>query len=203
MKYFIVLFLAAGCLLNSCIHHNQPADLSKQDSLQRADSNKTVFLPVAEYLEADILHVDSIPLALRKYITRNGQTDSAYIQVPEFNALALQFVLPELRNGSFEKNFTENSFMDKTTQSVTFTYATTATHLSLQRVDVTTSPGINSQKVKSIYMEKNRVSGDSLVLEKMYWRMGRSFQVSTMTSVKGKSPIEQQLKVVWDDEEDD
>ena len=201
MKHFVVLCLAGAFFLTACGNHHQPADLSKQDSLVSSDSSKNSFFPVAEYLETEILHVDSVPLALRKYTTLNGKTDTAFIQVPEFNVLALQFLPLELHDSSFEKNFTENAFVDKTTQSITFTYSTAIKTLPLQRVDVQTAPGNGSQKVKSIYLEKNRVSGDSSILEKMYWRAGRSFQVMTMISVKGKSPVEHQLKVVWDDEE--
>jgi hypothetical protein len=203
MKLFVVLCLAGGFFLGACGNHKRPADLTRQDSPLQADSNKNAFFPVAEYLESEILYVDSVPLALRKYNIGNGRTDSALIQVPEFNKLALQFLPPDLHNGNFEKSFTESSFMDKTTQSVTFSYSTALNDLALRRVDVQTSVSYGSQKVKSIYLETSRHSGDSLILQKMYWRAGRSFQVMTITSMKGKAPMEQQLKVVWGDEEDE
>jgi hypothetical protein len=201
MKYFALLYLAGAIFLTACGYHQQPADTSKQDSLSLADSGRNVYLPVAEYLEAEILHVDSVPLALKRYRTLNGKTDSAFIQVPEFNQLALQFLPPGLHDGSFEKNFTESSFADQSTQSIMFTYSTKLSDQSLRRVDVQTITGNGHQKIQSIYLEKNHTSGDSLILEKMYWRTGKSFQIMTMTTVKGKPPVEQQLKVVWDDEE--
>ena len=201
MKYFVLLYLAGAIFLTACGNHQQPADTSKQDSLSQADSARNAYFPVGEYLETEILYVDSVPLALRKYRPFNGKTDSAFIQVPEFNQLALQFLPTELHDGSFEKNFTESSFSDQSTQSIMFTYSTKVSDQSLRRVDVQTVTGHGSQKVKSSYLEKRRVSGDSLILEKMYWRTGRNFQIVTMTTVKGKPPVEQQLKVVWDDEE--
>ena len=201
MKYFVLLYLAGAIFLTACGNHQQTADTSKQDSLSRADSARNAYFPVGEYLETEILYVDSVPLALRRYRTFNGKTDSAFIQVPEFNQLALQFLPTELHDGSFEKNFTESSFSDQSTQSIMFTYSTKVSDQSLRRVDVQTVTGHGSQKVKSIYLEKKHTSGDSLILEKMYWRTGKSFQIVTMTTVKGKPPVEQQLKVVWDDEE--
>ncbi len=201
MKYFVLLYLAGAIFLAACGNHKQSSDPSKQDSLLQADSGRNVFFPVAEYLETEILHVDSVPFALRKYTTLNGRTDSAFIQVPEFNKLALQFLPDVLHDGSFEKVFKESSFADQSTESIMFTYSTTVTDQPLRRVDVQTVTGNGSQKVKSIYLEKNHTSGDSLILEKMYWRAGKSFQIVTETRVKGKSPQEQQLKVVWDDEE--
>ena len=201
MKYFVLLYLAGTIFLTSCGHRQQSADTSKQDSLSQADSGRNAWLPVAQYLETEILHVDSVPLALKRYRTFDGKTDSAFIQVPEFNQLALQFLPTELHDGSFEKNFTESSFEDQSTQSIMFTYSTKVSDQSLRRVDVQTVTGHGSQKVKSIYLEKRRVSGDSLILEKMYWRIGKNFQIVTMTTVKGQPPTEQQLNVVWDDEE--
>ena len=202
MKYFVLLYLTGAFFLAACGNHKQSADASKQDSLQQADSGRNAYLPVAEYLEAEILQVDSVPLALRRYRTFDGKTDSAFIQVPEFNQLALEFLPTELHDSSFEKNFTESSFADQSTQSIMFTYSTKVSDQSLRRVDVQTVTGHGSQRVKSIYLEKKRVSGDSLILEKMYWRTGRNFQIVTMTTVKGRSPVEQQLKVVWNDEEE-
>jgi hypothetical protein len=201
MKYFVLLYLTGAIFLTACRNHQQPADTSKQDSLSPTDSGRNAYLPVAAYLETEILHVDSVPLALRRYRTFNDSTDSAFIQVPEFNQLALQFLPPELHDGSFEKNFTESSFADQSTQSIMFTYSTKVSGQSLRRVDVQTVLGNGAQKIKSIYLEKQRASGDSLILEKMYWRTGRNFQIVTRTTLKGKPPVEQQLRVVWDDTE--
>lgn len=201
MKYFVLLYLTGAVFLASCGNHKQAADQSKADSLAQADSARNAFFPVAEYLETEILHVDSVPLALKKYTTFNGRTDSAFIQLPEFNRLALQFLPEVLHDGSFDKVFKENSFADQSTQSIMFTYSTTVKDQPLRRVDVQTVTGNGYQKVKSIYLEKKHTSGDSLILEKLYWRAGKSFQIVTETTVKGKSPLEQQLKVVWEDEE--
>ncbi len=148
------------------------------------------------------MRVDSIPRAMTKYTTRNGKTDSGYIQLAEFNALALQFLLPEFKDGSFEKNYTESSFMDKTTQSVTFTYSTADKDLPLQRVDVRADPEGRANQVKSIYLEKSRVAGDSVILQKMFWQGGKNFQVISLIRIKGAPPVQQLLRVVWETDED-
>lgn len=201
MKYLIAFSLILGLTIVSCKNPGQQTAQASQDSIPPTDT-ANAFFPVAEYLETEILHVDSVPLALRKYTTINNRTDSAFIQVPEFNTLAKQFLPQELHDGRFEKDFTESSFMDKSTQSITFTYSTAVVELPLKRVDVQTTPHNGSQKVRSIYLEKNYSSGDSLITQKMYWRAGKSFQIATRTTLKGKPPVEQLLKVVWDEEEE-
>ena len=201
MKYLIAFSLVLGLAFCSCNNHQQLTARTSQDSLPASDTTNT-FFPVAEYLETEILHVDSVPLALKKYTTINYRTDSAFIQVPEFNNLAKRFLPQELHDGRFEKDFTESSFMDKSTQSIIFTYSSTVKELPLQRVDVTTVTHNGSQKVRSIYLEKTYSSGDSLITEKMYWRAGKNFQIVTMASPKGRPSVEQLLKVVWDEEEE-
>jgi hypothetical protein len=201
MKYLIACSLILGLTIVSCKNPVKQTAPASQDPIPPNDSANT-FFPVAEYLETEILHVDSVPLALKKYTTINNRTDSAFIQVPEFNTLALQFLPRELHDGRFEKDYTETSFSDKSTQSITFTYSTAVQELLLKRVDVQTIPHNGSQKVRSIYLEKNYSSGDSLIIQKMYWRAGKSFQIATRTTLKGKPSVEQLLKVVWDEEDE-
>jgi hypothetical protein len=201
MKNFALVCLAGAWLcFNACAHHGQQPTPGQQDSLSNKDSAKTSFFPVADYLETEIMRVDSFPIATMKYTIRNGRTDSGYIQLSEFNELARQFLLPEFKNGSFEKNYTENSFADRGTQSVTFTYSTADQSLPLQRVDVVTASGTQGNLVKSVYMERTRVAGDSVILQKMYWEAGRNFLIISLIRVKGQPPVQQQVRVVWNSE---
>jgi len=200
MKILTALCLAGAALLSACSNHQQPASAAS-DSLARADSGTTrnAFFPVADFLEAEIRSVDSVPLAKKKFTIRNGHTDSVFLELPEFNRLALQFVPQELTDSGFEKNFTETSFQDKATRSITFTYSPTGANTELQRVDVLTVPGTRSMEVRSVYLEKLRKSGDSVILQKMYWRAQRNFSIATLIHVKGVQAGEEQVRVVWDD----
>jgi hypothetical protein len=200
MKRLFSLCFFGAILTSACSNHKQPAT-SQTDSLARTDSGaaKNSFFPVADYLEAQILQVDSSLLALKKFTVRDGHTDSVFIQVPEFNQLALQFVPRELANGSFEKNFTETAFQDKATRSITFSYSPIDAASPLQRVDVTTVQGLRAQQVKSIYLEKTRIAGDSVILQKLFWRGQHSCEIVTLIRVKGKPANEEQVRVIWDD----
>lgn len=203
MKNFVPVLLAGACLCwSACVHRGgQPAS-QQQDSLSHQDSAKDVFFPVAEYLETEILRIDSFPEALRKFTTRKGRTDTAYIQLPEFNALAGQFLVPAFNDGSFQKQYTESSFMDRSSQTVTLTYSPTDKDLPLQRVDVVTIPENGVNKVRSVYLENRKVAGDSTTFQKLYWQTSHQLQIISVITVKGQPPVEQQVKVVWDPDED-
>jgi len=205
MKYPVVLFVLGVSMLGACGHHAQPATSSK-DSLPGSDSSAATnqFFPVDDYLEAQILSVDSMPTqAYWEYVTHDNRTDSSLITTADFNKLALQFLPPEIRDGGLNKNFTENSFMDKTTQTITFTYTPVNRDLPLQRVDVQTAPGVRDQEVKSIYLERNRTAGDSVILQKLLWRAKHSFQIMNLIRIKGKAPQEEQIRVVWAAEDEE
>jgi hypothetical protein len=206
MKNFYAFCLAAGSVFwSACGSASQPvAADAKQDSVEKSpgDSALNAFFPVADYLRSEIGRVDSTPLAIVQYTTENQKTDSSYIQPAAFDALAREFVVPELLNGGFEKNFSENSFMDKGTQSATFTYSTKDKTLPLQRVDVITGEGNGSNTVRSVYLERAVSAGDSIILKKMYWKARHSFLIITTWRVHGKPPVVRQVKVVWDAGED-
>jgi hypothetical protein len=125
------------------------------------------------------------------------------ITTGDFNTLALQFLPPEIRDGGIGKNFTENSFMDNTTQSITFTYTPVDRMLPLQRIDVQTTHGIRAQEVKSIYMERNHSAGDSVILQKLLWRSKRGFMIMNHVQIKGQAPKDEQIRVSWASEEEE
>ncbi len=199
MKKFALAWLTGAWLLYAaCGHHPQTPSTPSTDTLSRPDSAKPTFFPVADVLESEIRQIDTTPVALRKLITGNGHVDSGFIKPAEFQALAMQFVVPEFRNGQFEKNFTETSFIDNSTQAATFTYSTTDKDLPLQRVDIVTIPHGENHQMESVYIERQRISGDSSILDKMFWRAGRQFQVISLIRVKGAAAVQRKLTVSWD-----
>jgi hypothetical protein len=50
-----------------------------------------------------------------------------------------------------------------------------------------------------VYLETLRKRGDSVVLQKMFWRSQRNFSIATLIHVKGIQAGEEQIRVVWDD----
>ena len=199
MKKFALAWLTGAWLLcAACGRHPQTPSTPTTDTLSRPDTAGTVFFPVADVIESEILQIDTIPVAIRKSISGNGHVDSGFIKPAEFHALAMQFLVPEFRNGQFEKNFTETSFIENSTQAATFTYSTTDKDLPLQRVDIITIPHGENHQMQSVYIERQRISGDSSILDKMFWRAGKQFQVISLIRVKGAAPLQRKLTVSWD-----
>jgi hypothetical protein len=193
------LCISTWILLSCACRHKASSSPGETDSpsVGAKESLRKNFFPVADYLRNEIRTVDSTPSAILKYTIQNNRTDSAFISAPLFDQLAQEFLSPELDSPAFERSFSETSFADRTTNSVTFTYASLMNGQPLQRVDILLDPEANN-RLKSIYMEKSFSAGDTLVSKKMLWKAGRNFLIITSKQLPGQAALVRQLKVVWD-----
>jgi hypothetical protein len=197
MKQFFALLVVI--LPVFACHSNQPdkSGVSKTNT----DTAKKNYLPVAYYLRTEIAAVDSFPLRIMKYQVSSGKTDSGIITTSIFDQLAKEFLAPELDSARFENDFEENSFVDRSTNLVSFTYSTKDTGNGLKRVDVLLSPGSGYEKLNSIYMESISKEKDSTLISKMTWKAGRNFNILHIRQ-NGKAPeTTNQTIVVWDSRE--
>ena len=167
----------------------------------KTDTAKKNYLPVADYLLAEIAAVDSFPLRLMKYHIENGKTDSGIITTQAFDRIAREFLLADLDSSNFEKKFEENSFIDRSTNLVSFTYSTKDTGNGLKRVDVLLSPGSGYDKLNSIYMESISRDKDSTLISKMSWKAGRNFSILHIRQPNKGPETTNQTIVVWDSRE--
>src|SRR5271165_7127740 len=115
MKRSIIAVLPMFFWVYAC-HSTHPQETSGY--VAPADTAKKNYLPVADYLKSEIANVDSFPFKLMRYRVNPHQTDSGIITTAVFNQIAAEFLLPDLDSSRFEKNFEENSFIDRTTNLV-------------------------------------------------------------------------------------
>jgi hypothetical protein len=180
----------------SACHSRQPS--TTIDNTRHGDTSKKSYLPVGDLLRSEIANIDSFPQRLVKYHIENGKTDSAIITTPAFDLLAREFLMPGLDSGFFANNFEENSFVDRSTNLVSFTYSTKDTGYGLKRVDVLVSPRSGSDKLSSIYLEAISGNKDSSVISKMTWKAGKNFGIIRICKPKNGPETMDQTLVVWD-----
>ncbi len=185
----LTIFLFAAC-------HSGETPATVDDQHQK-DSTRKSYLPVADLLRAEIAAVDSFPQRLMKYQITNGKTDSGIITTPVFDQIAREFLMKDLDSTNFEKKFEENSFVDRSTNLVSFTYSTKDTGYGLKRVDVLVAPGAGADKLSSIYMEAISGNKDSSVISKLSWKAGRNFGIIHIYQPKTGPETTSQTLVVW------
>jgi hypothetical protein len=188
-------------LLFAVISCHQPAAPPANPPTAATDSAQKDFFPVADYLRGEIRYVDSTPLALLKTTIHDGRTDSSFIQPAEFHRITGEFLLPDLEKEPFAKKFSENSFMDRTTGYLNFTYSAQDKDLPLQRVDVVAIPATTAtgaMQIRSIFLQTSASSGDTLIIKKLLWTAKKNLLIITSLQPREKPAIVRQLKVVWD-----
>lgn len=189
------LLLSAVLLAASC---QQNATKNTQE--QKSDSVN--IFPVTSFIEGQIHMVDSFQLPTLKYITVNSKTDTSLISLDEFKQLAQEFFHPDVNNPKLAGEYKESNFADQSIKGVTFNYTTDNKDLEVQRVDVVVSASaVANDKVRSIYIERQHVGGDTITHKKLYWRTDKNFQIITTKQVGEQAPLVSVMKVEWNKSE--
>jgi hypothetical protein len=195
MKKLFILFVPVYLLIFAC-HSTESKEATGNTT--PPDTTKKNYLPVEDYLRSEISNVDSFPFKLMRYQIEQGKTDSGIIKTNVFDQIASEFLMPDIDSSRFEKNFEENSFVDRTTNLVSFTYSTKDTGNGLKRVDVLLTPGAGTDKLHSIYMEALTANADSTLISKLSWKAGRNFSIIHIRKLKNGPETISQTLVVWD-----
>src|ERR1700741_3379845 len=174
----ILILIIIGC------KNKEEQSSSVPDQQQKTDTQEVKnYLPVLDFLKGEIQNVDSFYAGLRKITIRNGKTDSTFISSEEFHKITSEFVTNELSKEFLEKNYNESSFMDHSTQSVTFTYEARDHNLAIRRIDLLTGETSGFDKLRSLFIEKQVSSGDTSILKRIFWKAGKNFLLFTQKTV--------------------
>jgi hypothetical protein len=195
----LMLYAFAVMLLYAC-NGSVSGSGSSPDSTSsvKVDSTKKNYIPIGDYLKNEIGIVDSTPCLIMLYHVKNGKTDSAIIKTKDFDDLAKVFLRKELDSPAFENSFTENSFMDRTTNQLNFTYNTKDSVGGLKRVDFLASPTpAEAERMNSVYMEIEDLKKDTNEINKLFWKAGSYFTILRISQPINGQALISQTKVVW------
>jgi hypothetical protein len=168
------------------------APKQEEKAFEQADKN---FYPIKSFVKTELAELDSLPVAVFKFTTVNSKTDTTIVEKPAFRKIAEELTAPDITVPPLKENYKETVFMDETVNSVTLSYTATDENVEIQKIDVFVHP--ETEKVKHIYIEKNRNSGDSAILYKMMWTAGKNMQVTSIINVNNKPVVTLQEKYVW------
>ena len=213
MKYFLFSLFTA-CVLFSCKNNtagSNTAGTPASDTSHATDTTASQadtasapqpFFPIADFIGGQMRYIDSLQLPLTKTVIVNNKSTLSSLPDAEFRALAAQFREPDISSPALSPFYKESSYSDRSISSIVFTYTATRPGLEIQKADVIIKQDAsNNDKVRTIYIEKQQQSGDTLISRKLYWKVNRNFQVITEKRVnKTFLPVEQ-VKVVWDPSE--
>ena len=147
------------------------------------DVNKT-FFPIAGNINAELKELDSLPVAVIKYTTEGSLSDTTIADKAELRKVSAMLTQPDISLPELKKYYREDVLMDNTINTVTMSYTTKAEEPEVRKIEVMFNA--ETDKVKSIYVEKLSKSGDTTVTRKMVWTPNRNLQVITLKAVPGK-----------------
>lgn len=163
------------------------------------DTTTHNFFPVADYIAGQIKLIDSLQLPISKKITIGKKESLVAADYRDLVEQAGYFQNPDFTKPGIRESYKETSFADQSIPSVTFNYTTSDTAAAFQRVDVIINPDpVKADQVRSIYMEKNTQAGDTMILQKMYWKADKHMLIITEKRLGNQTLPIQQVKLTWD-----
>lgn len=163
------------------------------------NTDDKTFFPVNAYIATQLRIIDSLQLPVSKYYSAEGHEDTSLLSLAECRELAAPFLETDISDPKWKDKYTENSFADQSIPSISFTYQTQENALPVKRVDIVLKPDpVQSDKVKTVYIEKLFQQGDTLVNEKLFWKADHYYQLIRSKQTVNGRPVITKLKVAWD-----
>lgn len=192
MMYRISFIMALTVLITACHSDN------KKEAAPTENKESQAYLPVEDLIREDIRKVDSFAGGILCKFRDDRQQDSVFITPQQFHQWAAAFLSSDLDSARFQSNYSETSLIDQTTSVAQFIYTATAAEPAVRKVMVYLSPGPAYDKVGRIYMEKSYNNQDTLVQEKLTWKMNAYFMIIEMKQGPGGQNWSSVRKVIWD-----
>jgi hypothetical protein len=196
MKLISLVISICFCfVLFSCNNSGKPEKVSavlKNDSL-----DKQRFFPVTSYLKGEIANIKKAGINPLKYTTTNAQTDSVWVKLENLDSEVQEFLHPDIDSANLIRLYTEESFLDQSINTITFTYNPVALlpdSMKLIHWDVYVDPETNT--IKRVYLVKQIDKNKTMQLTWVSNEWCKKTIIST--DEKGESKVESEVKLVWD-----
>lgn len=154
------------------------------------------FYPLSAFIRQELAEIDSLPVAVFLYTEAGGITDTTLVEKQAFRTLAEAIALPDITRAPLKNAYRETVFHDATLNLVTMSYSPTdPSTVPVKKIDLYIHP--ETGKVKSAYIEKLEISGDSTLVEKTVWSAGKQAQITRLFSKPGQPDRIENRKFSW------
>lgn len=166
-----------------------------------AGSQPTGFFPVTDFIQGQISEIRNKGINPLQVTSRNGKTDSAWLNIDTLQRAFTDFLSPVIDSNSLQGLFVEKSFLDQTINSFTLTYDPAHAlpdSVQLQHWDVYIDPQEN--KVTRIYLVKKI---NRKLTRQLTWLTGKKAKtVNIVTDSAGRDKVAEEITIKWDFKEE-
>ncbi len=194
-KYWIFLLFTYSIV--ACKNKEQSTAPAESEAVPNVKEPKS-YLPIASFINEDIGNVDAFAAGILLKTKTGQKTDSLFIKPEEFKNLAREFLAPDLDSAVFHKEFSEESIADHASQTVNFIYTSSNDKTILRKAIVYASPSQINHKVSRIYMEKEKQSGDTTIIQKLTWKIKQYFIITEIRQTPQGFNSVITRKATWD-----
>ena len=153
------------------------------------------FYPALSVISSEMHALDSLPLAVIRYSGKGTETDTSIVEKPDFKTIAELAFSPDISKPPLNRLYREEVFLDQTLNRVVLRYGTEEPDAVVSLLEITLDP--DSEKVRSMYIEKQVRRGDTMRTVKSVWTVGRQLQTSVIGRVGDKPLPDVKERFVW------
>lgn len=157
------------------------------------------FFPVTDYLQREWSGLDSLAVTPLHVSTRNGKTDSLWIERGTLKQLLTGFLAPNIGTNNLTEHFIETSFRDETINAITFSYdprPNLPDSISLRHWDVYIDP--DTGKLRQVYLIKQVEDNGRKFQQQLTWKSQAWAKIVVLEEQAGGLTVVQEDKFVWD-----
>ena len=161
MKAYLNLVFFAVYLITSC-NTEQPKE----------------YFPFKSFLTNELNELDSLPIAIYKYQTRNGKVDTSIIEKKQFREIATSLFELDLQEKKTIQAYKELVLEDTDIENIAIHYTTENQSFPIKQLQLNIKTG--TSMVKNFYAERLDISGDIKIIRKILWSTKKGVSITSV-----------------------
>lgn len=179
--------------LSSC--KNKQGSTQADESVTEENSELELF-PINDLIRGDIRKIKEEGGGLQ--LVNETSHQYRFMQPSELDSFCNLLLDPALEAEAMKGKYSSTSLVDPSTSQLNIIYTAKAPKQSIKKIVLYVVPGNTNNKVSAVYIEKEKKSGDTLLEERVQWKMGQ-YCSRAINRAWGKDQNElQQYKLIWE-----
>lgn len=151
-------------------------------------------------IKGQLNKIDSSFAEFIKYEKINDKTDTTYLRRDEVKKFAEPFLQqPDISGNDFNGKYKEERLIDEQQNNLSITSTLKEGEQSpvQKQIIIVDLSDISQGNVQSIYIDANKLSGDSTIEQKLFWELDKLFTIHTTVQKENQPEKTHYLKVTW------
>lgn len=140
--------------------------------------------PITAFLEEELTEIDSLPIAIILTREDNMKSDTSIMDKKEFRALAMQLIGIDFQEKKHKNNYQELVLEDAALGNISIGYTAEDPNLPIRKIELNIDA--SSNKIKSIFAERQETEGEKLLIRKILWTSATELMVNTSFYKEGQ-----------------